>query len=72
MVAVTAARPPTCCCGAARTVFGVKSELDVVHIIVGGTNPPADGRPIDGLRQLAADHGARWHGLLSALPGSTR
>ena len=46
---------------AARIAFRVKGELDVVHVIVGDTSPPGDGRPIDGLRELAADLGARWH-----------
>ena len=46
---------------AARIASRVKGELDVVHVIVGDTSPPADGRPIDELRTLAADLGARWH-----------
>jgi len=46
---------------AARIAFRVKAELNVVHVIVGDTSPPTDGRPIDELRQLAADLGARWH-----------
>ncbi len=46
---------------AARIASRVKGELDVVHVITGDTSPPADSRPVDGLRQLAADLGARWH-----------
>jgi hypothetical protein len=38
-----------------------QGELDVVHVIVGDTSPPADGRSIGGLRELTADLGARWH-----------
>ena len=46
---------------AARIAARSKGELNVVHVIVGDTSPPADGRPVDGLRQLTADLGARWH-----------
>ena len=46
---------------AARIASRVNGELDVVHVIVGDTSPPGDGQPIDRLRQLAADLGARWH-----------
>ena len=46
---------------AARIASRVKAELDVVHVIIGDTSPPWDGRSIDGLRALAADLGARWH-----------
>jgi two-component system, OmpR family, sensor histidine kinase KdpD len=46
---------------AARIASRVKAELDVVHVIIGDTSPPADSRPIDELRALAADLGARWH-----------
>ena len=46
---------------AARIAFRFKAELDVVHVIVGDTAQPRDGRPIDALRALAADLGARWH-----------
>jgi two-component system sensor histidine kinase KdpD len=46
---------------AARIASRVKGELDVVHVIVGDTSLAGDGRSIDGLRQLAADLGARWH-----------
>ncbi len=64
MVAVTAA-PGTevLLRRAARIASRVKGELDVVHVIVGDTSPPADGRSIDGLRELTADLGARWHEL---------
>ena len=33
----------------------------MVHVIIGDTSPPADSRPIDELRALAADLGARCH-----------
>jgi two-component system sensor histidine kinase KdpD len=46
---------------AARIAFRVRAELDVVHVIAGDTSPSPDGRPIDQLRALAADLGARWH-----------
>src|ERR1700722_6151483 len=46
---------------AARIAFRVKAELDVVHVIADDTSPSRDGRPIDQLRALAADLGARWH-----------
>ena len=46
---------------AARIASRVKGELNVVHVIVGDTNPSRDGPSIDGLRELAADLGARWH-----------
>lgn len=46
---------------AARIASRVKAELDVVQVIIGDTSPPADSRPIDELRALAADLGSRWH-----------
>ena len=46
---------------AARIASRVKAELDVVHVIIGDTSPSRDDRPIDELRDLAADLGARWH-----------
>jgi two-component system sensor histidine kinase KdpD len=46
---------------AARIASRVKAELDVVHVIVGDTTLSRDGRSIDGLQQLTADLGARWH-----------
>ena len=45
---------------AARIASRLKGELDVVHVIVGDADPPED-HPIEGLRQLATDLGARWH-----------
>jgi two-component system, OmpR family, sensor histidine kinase KdpD len=46
---------------AARIAFRYKAELDVVHVIVDDTGL-SGGRPsIEGLRELAADLGARWH-----------
>jgi two-component system sensor histidine kinase KdpD len=46
---------------AARIAFRIKAELNVVHVTVGDTGQHADGQPIDALRALAADLGARWH-----------
>jgi two-component system, OmpR family, sensor histidine kinase KdpD len=46
---------------AARIASRVKGELDVVHVIVSDTSPSRDDPSIDGLRELAADLGARWH-----------
>jgi two-component system, OmpR family, sensor histidine kinase KdpD len=46
---------------AARIASRVKAELDVVHVIIGDTSPPAASRPIEELRALTADLGARWH-----------
>jgi two-component system sensor histidine kinase KdpD len=45
---------------AARIASREKGELDVVHVIAGDPSLVGDGRSIDGLRQLAADLGARW------------
>jgi two-component system sensor histidine kinase KdpD len=46
---------------AARIATRVRGELDVVHVMAGDTGLPGDRRPTDGLRQLTADLGARWH-----------
>jgi two-component system, OmpR family, sensor histidine kinase KdpD len=46
---------------AARIASRFKGELDVVHVIIGDTGLPGDRQSIDGLRQLTADLGARWH-----------
>jgi len=46
---------------AARIASRFKGELDVVHVIVDDTGLPGDRQSIDGLRQLTADLGARWH-----------
>ena len=46
---------------AARIASRENGELDVVHVIAGDPSLVGDGRSIDGLRQLAADLGARWH-----------
>jgi len=46
---------------AARIALRVKGELDVVHVTVGDATLPEDARPVDQLRQLAADLGARWY-----------
>jgi len=48
---------------AARIALRVKGELDVVHVIDGDTSPGADRRTVEGLRELTADLGARWHEL---------
>jgi two-component system sensor histidine kinase KdpD len=46
---------------AARIAFREKAELDVVHVVVGDTSLPGDGRSIDALRELTARLGAHWH-----------
>jgi two-component system sensor histidine kinase KdpD len=47
---------------AARIALRVKGGLDVVHVIVGDdAGLSGDSQSTDGLRQLAADLGARWH-----------
>ena len=62
MVAVTAASGTDIVMRrAARMAARYKAELDVVHATAGDTNPPAGDQLIEGLRQLAADLGARWH-----------
>jgi two-component system, OmpR family, sensor histidine kinase KdpD len=48
---------------AARIALRVKGQLDVVHVMAGDPSPAADGRTIEGLRELAAGLGARWHEL---------
>jgi two-component system, OmpR family, sensor histidine kinase KdpD len=46
---------------AARIAPRYKAELEVVHVIVDDTGLSGERQPIDGLRALAADLGARWH-----------
>jgi two-component system sensor histidine kinase KdpD len=46
---------------AARIALRVKVELDVVHVVTGDAGLSGDRQSADGLRQLAADLGARWH-----------
>ena len=46
---------------AARIASRVKAELNVVHVIADDTGLSGDRQSIDGLRQLTADLGARWH-----------
>jgi two-component system sensor histidine kinase KdpD len=46
---------------AARIAFRVKGKLDVVHVSVDDTGLPGGSQSTGGLRQLAADLGARWH-----------
>jgi two-component system, OmpR family, sensor histidine kinase KdpD len=46
---------------AARIALRFKGELDVVHVAVSDATLPEDARPVDRLRELAADLGARWH-----------
>jgi two-component system, OmpR family, sensor histidine kinase KdpD len=46
---------------AARIALRYKAELEVVHVIAGDTGLTRDGQPTGGLRELAADLGARWH-----------
>jgi two-component system, OmpR family, sensor histidine kinase KdpD len=53
---------------AARIAFRYKAELEVVHVIVDDTGLSGDRRSIDGLRELAADLGARWHEIQDGDP----
>jgi two-component system, OmpR family, sensor histidine kinase KdpD len=53
---------------AARIALRYKAELEVVHVIVDDTGLSEDHRSIDGLRQLAADLGARWHDIRASDP----
>jgi two-component system, OmpR family, sensor histidine kinase KdpD len=46
---------------AARIASRLKAELDVIHVVIGDATLPRDDPSIDGLRELAADLGARWH-----------
>ena len=46
---------------AARIALRVKAELDVVHLTVSDATLPGHARPVDRLRELTADLGARWH-----------
>jgi two-component system sensor histidine kinase KdpD len=46
---------------AARIAFRLKADLDVVHVNIGDATLPTDDPSIDGLRELAAGLGARWH-----------
>jgi len=46
---------------AARIALRYKAELEVVHVIVDDTGLTGDHQSTDGLRELAADLGARWH-----------
>jgi two-component system, OmpR family, sensor histidine kinase KdpD len=46
---------------AARLALRYKADLEVVHVIVDDTGPSGGRRPADGLRELAAGLGARWH-----------
>ena len=64
MVAVTAA-PSTDALlrRAARIAFRYKAELEVVHVILDDTGLSRDRQPVDGLRELTADLGARWHDM---------
>jgi two-component system, OmpR family, sensor histidine kinase KdpD len=62
MVAVTAAKGTDVVLRrAARIAFRYNAELEVVHVDVGDTGMSGETQSIDGLRQLAADLGARWH-----------
>ena len=46
---------------AARIALRYKAELEVVHVIVDDTGLSGDRQSTEGLRELAADLGARWH-----------
>ncbi len=69
MVAVTAA-PGTDALlrRAARIALRYKAELEVVHVISDDTGLSQDRQSIDGLRELAADLGARWHEMPAGDP----
>jgi len=53
---------------AARIASRYKAELEVVHVSVGDTGLSRDRQPVDGLRELAADLGARWHEIQDGDP----
>jgi two-component system, OmpR family, sensor histidine kinase KdpD len=69
MVAVTAA-PGTDALlrRAARIALRYKAELEVVHVISTDTGLSRDRHSIDGIRELAADLGARWHDISEGDP----
>jgi two-component system, OmpR family, sensor histidine kinase KdpD len=46
---------------AARMASRLKAELDVLHVAASDATRPGDHKPIEKLRELAADVGARWH-----------
>jgi two-component system sensor histidine kinase KdpD len=46
---------------AARIAARSKADLDVIHVTVADATVRGDRRPIDRLRDLAEDLGARWH-----------
>ena len=46
---------------AARIASRFKAELDVIHVVAGDATFQGNNRPIDLLRELTADIGARWH-----------
>jgi two-component system sensor histidine kinase KdpD len=64
MIAVTAAKGTDVVLRrAARIALRYNAELEVVHIDVGDTGMSGDSQSIDGLRELAAKLGARWHDI---------
>jgi two-component system, OmpR family, sensor histidine kinase KdpD len=71
MVAVTAASGTGVLRRAARIASRFKAELDVVHVIATDAGPLQTSRPIDALRELTADVGARWHEITDDDPART-
>jgi two-component system sensor histidine kinase KdpD len=62
MVAVTAARGSDVLVRrAARIAARVKAGLEVVHVLGGDASVGGDRRPIEAMKELAADVGARWY-----------
>ncbi len=62
MVAVTAARGSDVLLRrAARIAARVKAGLEVVHVLGGDASVGGDRRPIEAMKELAADVGARWY-----------
>jgi two-component system, OmpR family, sensor histidine kinase KdpD len=71
MVAVNAASGPGVLRRAARIASRFKAELDVVHVIGSDAGLQETGRPVDSLRELTADVGARWHEITDDDPART-
>jgi two-component system, OmpR family, sensor histidine kinase KdpD len=64
MVAVTAAKGTDALVRrAARLASRSKAELDVLHVTGGDAIRSGDRKPVEALRELAGDLGARWHEL---------
>jgi two-component system, OmpR family, sensor histidine kinase KdpD len=64
MIAVTAAKGTDVVLRrAARIALRYNAELEVVHVDVGDTGMSGDSQSVDGLRELVAKLGARWHDI---------